>query len=473
MRLAHLIHQLRALFHAADAQLVQLAKQTQPLFLDRIQRVHLRTGRGGALRNAEAARHRVCKAVHPQKLIQKAVARLRQRPRALRRLRGALDGAEHRLAAGVPGHGRAQLIDAGLAPAVVHNLGQAASAARVQSRLRQQRRLARRKPRIRAHRGRFRPHGSGRGRTRTRRLGHSRRAHRHRRTRTHRLRHGRRTHRHRHGHRAHRLRNRLALRLRCAHGRGFRHLRRGLLGSRLRHARFFLFLFGNSRLIRGRFHSLGNRFRLRRSLVVRNDDLRLLALGQRNDINARLRCRLAEALGLRVKRKAILALGLARLGVPRRGDLAIQHHGYPARAGTARQNRAHDALRGLLRPNDLHQPLGAALGHNVGIHDVSVELGTVWIVVFVGTDFVVFRGMLTQIQRTVAPKRAHARLKPAGLVFVRHNANAALVGEFPASILNALKHAVSTYKQRLNTKIGFLRQVFLQIPDGYFSRESH
>ena len=123
-----------------------------------------------------------------------------------------------------------------------------------------------------------------------------------------------------------------------------------------------------------------------------------------------------------------------------------------------------------LEVHDLEDHVLGGLAHHVGIDDVGVALGLVALVIFVGADFIVLSGMLPQIQHAVAAHAAHARLEVAGFVFVRHDADAALlwVGFLHR---HGLVSALVFHQQRLHPKIRFEGIVLLQNTNTQFARQ--
>ena len=369
-------------------------------------------------------------AQHPAALVQRRVeiadvadrvqqlrVNLRVVPGLAQRLHGALHRVLHGPAHGVCRDGMAQLIHAGMPPLLLDDLLQAAVALGIQAALRRQRLLHGRHARIDA-----------------RRLGQI-------------------------------VADPRLLR---------RHLfRRGRLGSRLFRRRLLrsgLFL----RLRRGLFLTLRRRLFRPRSLAPGCGNLDHRGQRARQAYGkVQLLAREAgnvEALQffflqrLTVRRDPGALLPILRRGVGpglRRGT--AQH---PGRGRSVAAPGSPFALE----LHDLEDHVLRRLTHHIGIDDVGVALGFVAFIVFVGTDFVVFSGVLPQIQHAIAAHAAHAGLEVAGLVLVRHDADAALLG---IDLLRryGLVPALVLHQQGLHSEIGFEGIVFFQNTNTQFARQ--
>ena len=112
----------------------------------------------------------------------------------------------------------------------------------------------------------------------------------------------------------------------------------------------------------------------------------------------------------------------------------------------------------------LHQRAVFQIYHHIRIDDVGVFFQQIHAIVFVGADFIVFPGMLAQIQLRVFADAPHTRLEMTGFVFVRNNANTSVLRIF----FHRLKRAIPVFRekdQRSKPEITLLRVIFFQSSD--------
>ena len=152
------------------------------------------------------------------------------------------------------------------------------------------------------------------------------------------------------------------------------------------------------------------------------------------------------------------------------GHAALQYHPGGAGGGNAQGQLRRVFRRGDFQ--DFRQHVFRQLPHHVGIDDERVGFRFVPVIIFVGTDFVVFLGMFPQIHRAIAADPAHAGLEPAGFVFVRHNADAAVFRQLIPHVYRPIA-VLFRQNQRHKAKIGFLRIVFFNKADTIFSGQFH
>ena len=250
----------------------------------------------------------------------------------------------------------------------------------------------------------------------------------------------------------------------------------------------FIGFFGGFRLLRGIFRRFGNgrlggRFDLRRGLFRcglfvgmllgggllcgRGDDL----VRREDGEGERVLVEAGKVEGLQVVRGAGLAVGDEAAGdlVVRVGDpavalgvqrLALQKHRRGAGGG------AEGA--GIGFGEDLQDRVRRGLAHDVGVDDEGVLLRGALAVVLVGADLVVVVGVGAQVHHAKQAHLAHARLEAVGFVFIRHDADAALLGVGVGFGIGDVA-AVRLDQHRFEAEIGFLGIVFLQYADTEFS----
>ena len=110
---------------------------------------------------------------------------------------------------------------------------------------------------------------------------------------------------------------------------------------------------------------------------------------------------------------------------------------------------------------------------DVGIYDIGVAVSVFAVVVLVRADFVVFAGMLSQVNSAVAAQRPHAGFEVAQFVFVGYDADEAV---FQIVLVYVFRRMVAVFilgKQGSDAKIEFLRVVLLQKADRELSGQSH
>ena len=107
---------------------------------------------------------------------------------------------------------------------------------------------------------------------------------------------------------------------------------------------------------------------------------------------------------------------------------------------------------------------------HVGIHDEGVSIPVFGRVVLVRPDFVVVAWVVAQIQQAVAPQLAHAGLEVAQFVFVRHDADIAVVLKLFRDVFRPEKGFAVLDDQRAHPEIKLLRVVLLQKANRELSR---
>ena len=117
--------------------------------------------------------------------------------------------------------------------------------------------------------------------------------------------------------------------------------------------------------------------------------------------------------------------------------------------------------RRALRLDHLGQGGGRRGEDHVGVHDVGVAVADLGGVVFVRADLVVVARVRPQVEQAVAAQLAHARLKVAQFVFVRHDPDVAVVLIRFSHVFRAAEGFAVADNQRTNPEIKLLRVVLL------------
>ena len=133
-------------------------------------------------------------------------------------------------------------------------------------------------------------------------------------------------------------------------------------------------------------------------------------------------------------------------------------------ARRARQGHGQGHVGRILRRGAveyLKEHARGRLDDHVRIDDIGVGLGAVHAIVLVGADLVVLARVGAQVEQRVAADAPHARLEMAGFVFVRHDAQAAVLGERLRAVEGQIA-ALLRHQQRLEAKIALEGVILLE-----------
>ena len=133
-------------------------------------------------------------------------------------------------------------------------------------------------------------------------------------------------------------------------------------------------------------------------------------------------------------------------------------------ARRARQGHGQGHVGRILRRGavqHLKEHARGRLDDHVRIDDIGVGLGAVHAIVLVGADLVVLARVGAQVEQRVAPDAPHARLEMAGFVFVRHDAQAAVLGKRLRAVEGQIA-ALLRHQQGLEAKIALEGVILLE-----------